>query len=170
MFSRMDFPGSLRPTVFMTGPLGLSDVPDMSFMCSWRDALTLPESLPQNSEVRWRGEPWRLQGGHLLSVPFSSRSTWWGGISTNLPRQAEPESLLWVHGMPAICSGFTGRELLACSFLPPSPQPFIPVCSADTQCTAPTPCQAPFQPRGTQLADVRCDRSGTLRPVPPSPP
>ncbi|XP_070470038.1 TATA box-binding protein-associated factor RNA polymerase I subunit C isoform X2 [Equus przewalskii] len=46
----MDFPGSLRPTVFMTGPLGLSDVPDMSFMCSWRDALTLPESLPQNSE------------------------------------------------------------------------------------------------------------------------
>ncbi|XP_019490348.1 PREDICTED: TATA box-binding protein-associated factor RNA polymerase I subunit C [Hipposideros armiger] len=45
----MDFPSSLRPTLFMTGPLGLSDVPDMSFMCSWRDALTLPESL-QNSE------------------------------------------------------------------------------------------------------------------------
>ncbi|XP_027998699.2 TATA box-binding protein-associated factor RNA polymerase I subunit C isoform X1 [Eptesicus fuscus] len=46
----MDFPSSLRPTLFMTGPLGLSDVPDTSFMCSWRDALTLPESLPQNSE------------------------------------------------------------------------------------------------------------------------
>nr|KAF6318951.1 TATA-box binding protein associated factor, RNA polymerase I subunit C [Pipistrellus kuhlii] len=46
----MDFPSSLRPALFMTGPLGLSDVPDTSFMCSWRDALTLPESLPQNSE------------------------------------------------------------------------------------------------------------------------
>ncbi|XP_016052555.1 PREDICTED: TATA box-binding protein-associated factor RNA polymerase I subunit C [Miniopterus natalensis] len=46
----MDFPSSLRPTLFMTGPLGLSDVPDMSFMCSWRDALTLPESLAQNSK------------------------------------------------------------------------------------------------------------------------
>ncbi|XP_021558264.1 TATA box-binding protein-associated factor RNA polymerase I subunit C [Neomonachus schauinslandi] len=47
---RMDFPSSLRPTLFMTGPLGLSNVPDMSFMCSWRDALTLPESLPENSK------------------------------------------------------------------------------------------------------------------------
>ncbi|XP_045047810.2 TATA box-binding protein-associated factor RNA polymerase I subunit C [Desmodus rotundus] len=46
----MDFPSALRPTLFMTGPLGLSDVPDMSFMCSWRDALTLPESLPQTSQ------------------------------------------------------------------------------------------------------------------------
>ncbi|XP_008563561.1 PREDICTED: TATA box-binding protein-associated factor RNA polymerase I subunit C [Galeopterus variegatus] len=46
----MDFPSSLQPTLFMTGPLGLSDVPDLSFMCSWRDALTLPESQPQNSE------------------------------------------------------------------------------------------------------------------------
>ncbi|XP_045652060.1 TATA box-binding protein-associated factor RNA polymerase I subunit C isoform X4 [Ursus americanus] len=46
----MDFPSSLRPTLFMTGPLGLSNVPDMSFMCSWRDTLTLPESLPKNSE------------------------------------------------------------------------------------------------------------------------
>ncbi|XP_034528783.1 TATA box-binding protein-associated factor RNA polymerase I subunit C isoform X3 [Ailuropoda melanoleuca] len=46
----MDFPSSLQPTLFMTGPLGLSNVPDMSFMCSWRDALTLPESLPKNSE------------------------------------------------------------------------------------------------------------------------
>ncbi|XP_025716240.2 TATA box-binding protein-associated factor RNA polymerase I subunit C isoform X2 [Callorhinus ursinus] len=44
----MDFPSSLQPTLFMTGPLGLSNVPDMSFMCSWRDALTLPESLPEN--------------------------------------------------------------------------------------------------------------------------
>ncbi|XP_032709742.1 TATA box-binding protein-associated factor RNA polymerase I subunit C isoform X4 [Lontra canadensis] len=46
----MDFPSSLRPTLFMAGPLGLSNVPDLSFMCSWRDALMLPESLPENSE------------------------------------------------------------------------------------------------------------------------
>ncbi|XP_069353987.1 TATA box-binding protein-associated factor RNA polymerase I subunit C [Eulemur rufifrons] len=46
----MDFPSSLRPTLFKTGPLGLSDVPDLSFMCSWRDILTLPEYRPQNSE------------------------------------------------------------------------------------------------------------------------
>ncbi|XP_059985826.1 TATA box-binding protein-associated factor RNA polymerase I subunit C isoform X11 [Lagenorhynchus albirostris] len=46
----MDFPSSLPPSLFATGPLGLSDVPDVSFMCSWRDALTLPESLPQGSE------------------------------------------------------------------------------------------------------------------------
>ncbi|XP_006152628.1 TATA box-binding protein-associated factor RNA polymerase I subunit C isoform X1 [Tupaia chinensis] len=39
----MDFPSPLRPTLFVTGPLGLSDGPDLSFMCSWRDALTLPE-------------------------------------------------------------------------------------------------------------------------------
>ncbi|XP_047566382.1 TATA box-binding protein-associated factor RNA polymerase I subunit C isoform X1 [Lutra lutra] len=46
----MDFPSSLRPTLFVAGPLGLSNVPDLSFMCSWRDALMLPESLPENSE------------------------------------------------------------------------------------------------------------------------
>ncbi|XP_059239493.1 TATA box-binding protein-associated factor RNA polymerase I subunit C isoform X3 [Mustela nigripes] len=46
----MDFPSSLRPTLFMAGPLGLSNVPDLSFMCSWRDALMLPESPPDNSE------------------------------------------------------------------------------------------------------------------------
>ncbi|KAB0406812.1 hypothetical protein E2I00_012386, partial [Balaenoptera physalus] len=46
----MDFPSSLPPSLFTTGPLGLSDVPDVSFMCSWRDALTLPESLPQGPE------------------------------------------------------------------------------------------------------------------------
>lgn len=55
LFSRMDFPSSLRPTLFMAGPLGLSNVPDLSFMCSWRDALMLPESLPENSEVKIRG-------------------------------------------------------------------------------------------------------------------
>uniref|UniRef100_A0A8C9KHH8 TATA box-binding protein-associated factor RNA polymerase I subunit C n=1 Tax=Panthera tigris altaica TaxID=74533 RepID=A0A8C9KHH8_PANTA len=41
----MDFPGSLPPTLFRTGPLGVSNTPDLSFMCSWRDALTLPEPL-----------------------------------------------------------------------------------------------------------------------------
>ncbi|XP_059006611.1 TATA box-binding protein-associated factor RNA polymerase I subunit C isoform X3 [Mustela lutreola] len=46
----MDFPSSLRPTLFMASPLGLSNVPDLSFMCSWRDALMLPESPPDNSE------------------------------------------------------------------------------------------------------------------------
>ncbi|KAM5295550.1 TATA box-binding protein-associated factor RNA polymerase I subunit C [Glossophaga mutica] len=55
----MDFPSSLRPTLFMTGPLGLSDVPDMSFMCSWRDALTLPESLSQTSK---NGTPHSAKG------------------------------------------------------------------------------------------------------------
>ncbi|XP_058135627.1 TATA box-binding protein-associated factor RNA polymerase I subunit C isoform X2 [Dasypus novemcinctus] len=61
----MDFPSSLRPTLFTTGPLGLSSVPDLSFMCSWRDALTLPVSKPQNPEnavppsarvLRWEPE------------------------------------------------------------------------------------------------------------------
>lgn len=71
LFSRMDFPSSLRPTLFMTGPLGLSDVPDTSFMCSWRDALTLPESLPQNSKVRMAGR----ESFHL--APVSSSHTSW---------------------------------------------------------------------------------------------
>ncbi|XP_023413889.1 TATA box-binding protein-associated factor RNA polymerase I subunit C isoform X3 [Loxodonta africana] len=61
----MDFPSSLRPTLFMSGPLGLSSVPNLSFMCSWRDALTLPESQPQSAEnvaphlardLRWEPE------------------------------------------------------------------------------------------------------------------
>ncbi|XP_023101643.2 TATA box-binding protein-associated factor RNA polymerase I subunit C isoform X1 [Felis catus] len=46
----MDFPGSLPPTLLRTGPLGVSDTPDLSFMCSWRDALTLPEPLAQNCQ------------------------------------------------------------------------------------------------------------------------
>uniref|UniRef100_A0A480VG05 TATA box-binding protein-associated factor RNA polymerase I subunit C isoform 3 n=2 Tax=Sus scrofa TaxID=9823 RepID=A0A480VG05_PIG len=46
----MDFPSPLPPSLFMTGPLGLSGVPDVSFMCSWRDALTLPEPQPRASE------------------------------------------------------------------------------------------------------------------------
>ncbi|XP_028609436.1 TATA box-binding protein-associated factor RNA polymerase I subunit C [Grammomys surdaster] len=44
----MDFPSALRPSLFMAGPLGMTDGPDLSFMCSWRDALTLPGSRPQN--------------------------------------------------------------------------------------------------------------------------
>lgn len=55
----MDFPSILCPTLFTTGPLGQSDVPDMSFMCSWRDMLTLPEPLPQISEVRMVGRAWQ---------------------------------------------------------------------------------------------------------------
>ncbi|KAM5263640.1 TATA box-binding protein-associated factor RNA polymerase I subunit C [Ctenodactylus gundi] len=47
----MDFPSALRPSLFTAGPLGASDVPDLSCMCSWRDALTLPlESEARNSK------------------------------------------------------------------------------------------------------------------------
>ncbi|XP_006860354.1 PREDICTED: TATA box-binding protein-associated factor, RNA polymerase I, subunit C-like [Chrysochloris asiatica] len=53
----MDFPSPLRPTLFMSGPLGLSNVPDLYSTCSWRDALTLPESLPQ-SRVQVAEELW----------------------------------------------------------------------------------------------------------------
>ncbi|XP_012868077.1 PREDICTED: TATA box-binding protein-associated factor RNA polymerase I subunit C [Dipodomys ordii] len=58
----MDFPSPLRPAFFMTGPLGMTDIPDLSFMCSWRDALTLPESplpcskggaLPPAQDLLW---------------------------------------------------------------------------------------------------------------------
>ncbi|KAL1784308.1 TATA box-binding protein-associated factor RNA polymerase I subunit C isoform X1 [Sigmodon hispidus] len=48
----MDFPSSLRPSLFMAGPLGMTDGPDLSFMCSWRDALTLPGPQPQNCKDR----------------------------------------------------------------------------------------------------------------------
>ncbi|XP_029780062.1 TATA box-binding protein-associated factor RNA polymerase I subunit C isoform X3 [Suricata suricatta] len=44
----MDFPSSLPPTLFRTGPLGLSNGPDLSSTCSWRDALALPEPLAQS--------------------------------------------------------------------------------------------------------------------------
>ncbi|XP_055477547.1 TATA box-binding protein-associated factor RNA polymerase I subunit C isoform X3 [Psammomys obesus] len=47
----MDFPSSLRPSLFMAGPLG-TDGPDLSFMCSWRDVLTLPGFQPQNCKDR----------------------------------------------------------------------------------------------------------------------
>lgn len=83
LLSRMDFPSSLRPTLFMTGPLGLSDVPDMSFMCSWRDALTLPESLPQNAEVGMVGRAlvapgWAPSlGPHFLAFIPVGRSMGW---------------------------------------------------------------------------------------------
>ncbi|XP_006888938.1 PREDICTED: TATA box-binding protein-associated factor, RNA polymerase I, subunit C-like [Elephantulus edwardii] len=39
----MDFPCPLPPTLFLSGPLGLSNAPDLSSLCSWKDALTLPE-------------------------------------------------------------------------------------------------------------------------------
>ncbi|XP_040838229.1 TATA box-binding protein-associated factor RNA polymerase I subunit C isoform X1 [Ochotona curzoniae] len=47
----MDFPDCLRPSLFMSGPLGLSDTPDLSFMCSWRDALTLPAPQPPKNRL-----------------------------------------------------------------------------------------------------------------------
>ncbi|XP_046290898.1 TATA box-binding protein-associated factor RNA polymerase I subunit C isoform X1 [Marmota monax] len=46
----MDFPRSLCPSLFMAGPLGMNDAPDLSFMCSWRDVLTLPESQPHDAK------------------------------------------------------------------------------------------------------------------------
>lgn len=60
--SRMDFPSTLRPSLFMAGPLGMTDGPDLSFMCSWRDALTLPGAQPQNCRVRMEVGPfpWSL--------------------------------------------------------------------------------------------------------------
>ncbi|XP_057610328.1 TATA box-binding protein-associated factor RNA polymerase I subunit C isoform X2 [Chionomys nivalis] len=48
----MDFPSSLRPSLFRTGPLGMTDGPDLSFMCSWRDALTMPGSQPPDCKDR----------------------------------------------------------------------------------------------------------------------
>ncbi|KAG8513139.1 TATA box-binding protein-associated factor, RNA polymerase I, subunit C, partial [Galemys pyrenaicus] len=45
-------PNCLHPTLFMPDPLGLSNVPDLSFMCSWGDPLSLPESPSQISESR----------------------------------------------------------------------------------------------------------------------
>eukprot|EP00069_Balaena_mysticetus_P011751 bmy_21381T0 len=66
----MDFPSSLPPSLFTTGPLGLSDVPDVSFMCSWRDALTLPESLPQGPEGPRHLQAPRTPGS--ISGPFRS--------------------------------------------------------------------------------------------------
>lgn len=65
----MDFPSSLRPSLFMAGPLGMTDGPDLSFMCSWRDALTLPGSQPQNCKVRMEigPFPW-YPTHHSLSV------------------------------------------------------------------------------------------------------
>lgn len=53
----MDFPSTLRPSLFMAGPLGMTDGPDLSFMCSWRDALTLPGAQPQNCRVRMEVGP-----------------------------------------------------------------------------------------------------------------
>lgn len=71
ILSRMDFPSTLRPSLFMAGPLGMTDGPDLSFMCSWRDALTLPGSQPQNCRVRmeigpfpWSPPPHSLMGGN----------------------------------------------------------------------------------------------------------
>ncbi|XP_076989282.1 TATA box-binding protein-associated factor RNA polymerase I subunit C isoform X2 [Tamandua tetradactyla] len=82
----MDFPSSLRPTLFTTGPLGLSSVPDLSFMCSWRDALTLPLSQPQNSEN--------------VALP-SAKGLWWEpetpGPLPLLPPSPEP----WDPGLTA---------------------------------------------------------------------
>ncbi|XP_039083580.1 TATA box-binding protein-associated factor RNA polymerase I subunit C [Hyaena hyaena] len=46
----MDFPSPLPPMLFRTGPLGLSNVPDLSATCGWRASLTLPEPLAQSSQ------------------------------------------------------------------------------------------------------------------------
>lgn len=71
LISGMDFPHSLRPALFMTGPLGLSDIADLSFMCSWQHALTLPETQPQNSEVRMEAGALAAPGAPLPGSPVS---------------------------------------------------------------------------------------------------
>lgn len=106
LVSRMDFPGSLRPALFLTGPLGLSDVPDLSFMCSWQDALTLPEAQPQNSEVRMEAGALAAPGTSLPWVPrltFTSvdKATEWWHSHESAETQALPPPLGYM-GYPAI--------------------------------------------------------------------
>lgn len=73
VLSRMDFPSTLRPSLFMAGPLGMTDGPDLSFMCSWRDALTLPRSQPQNCRVRMEIGPFPWSPPHSLMGGNRSR-------------------------------------------------------------------------------------------------
>ncbi|XP_023369908.1 TATA box-binding protein-associated factor RNA polymerase I subunit C [Otolemur garnettii] len=87
----MDFPSSLRPTLFRTGPLGLSDVPDLSFMCSWRDALTLPESQPQISELC------SLQNG----APFLAKDVVWEPVTPGPLPLLRPAPDPWDPGLTA---------------------------------------------------------------------
>lgn len=53
----MDFPSSLHPSLFTTGPLGLSEAPDLSFTSSWRDTLSLSQALPLSPEVGRKPSP-----------------------------------------------------------------------------------------------------------------
>ncbi|XP_045149533.1 TATA box-binding protein-associated factor RNA polymerase I subunit C [Echinops telfairi] len=84
----MDFPSPLHPALFMSGPLGLSSIPDLSFMCSWRDALTLPESLPMSRAENTAAKP-------------SAQDLWWEpdtpGPFPLLPPGPEP----WDPGLTA---------------------------------------------------------------------
>lgn len=108
-FSRMDFPSPLPPSLFMTGPLGLSGVPDVSFMCSWRDALTLPEPQPRASEVRVAG------GARVVRLAPPLLAQIRAGILS-----------FGDQGCSAVHRGFlSGSCWLA--FLPPSPSSFLPL-------------------------------------------
>lgn len=75
VLSRMDFPSTLRPSLFMAGPLGMTDGPDLSFMCSWRDALTLPGSQPQNCKVRIEIGPLPWSHHHLSGKEVPAGAT-----------------------------------------------------------------------------------------------
>jgi hypothetical protein len=106
----MDFPSSLRPALFMTGPLGMSSVPDLSFMCSWRDVLTLPESQPHNSKVRMTG-PQQLPDGPFTCARRAFMPTGTGNLLRGKPRQSP---LPWGAFIKGYSAGAIG-----CSLLPP---------------------------------------------------
>nr|BAC39916.1 unnamed protein product [Mus musculus] len=83
----MDFPGTLRPSLFKAGPLGMTDGPDLSFMCSWRDALTLPGSQPQNCK-----DP---------TLSFAKNLLWEPSTPGPLPLLMPPDPDPWDPGVTA---------------------------------------------------------------------
>ncbi|XP_054434975.1 TATA box-binding protein-associated factor RNA polymerase I subunit C [Pteronotus mesoamericanus] len=111
----MDFPSSLRPTLFMTGPLGLSDVPDMSFMCSWRDALSLPQTSENGTPPVAKGLLWEPDTPGPLPLLPPGPDPWDPGLTAQdllfrcgTKFRREPEAVLdvteqfsrflWDHG------------------------------------------------------------------------
>lgn len=131
---KMDFPSSLPPSLFMTGPLGQSDVPDLSFMCSWRDALTLPASSPQGSQVRMAGRALVARGGGgIVWHPHPRGHTSWqecrvGGFGTNLLRpRLNQNPVLWGPRAP-----YHAQTVQPPSWLPLPPPSPSSVCSMNT--------------------------------------
>lgn len=99
ILSRMDFPSVLRPSLFMAGPLG-TDGPDLSFMCSWRDALNLPGFQPQNCKVR-------MQIGPVLwSSPYHSHA-----VEQVIGKEDQADATPAVHGPPCSPERVTQQRL-----------------------------------------------------------